>query len=100
MAYDDKDEGRVFPTRTGVATGSANERTMLDVVGASGIRTQNRGIVGPEGQKGTVRLRTRGGSPEFVTEFEPVDTRSEEEVYMDSGALDLRSVNLTNPLVL
>lgn len=100
MAYDDKDEGRVFPTRTGVATGSANERTMLDVVGASGIRTQNRDIVGPEGQKGTVRLRTRGGSPEFVTEFEPVDTRSKKEVYMDSGALDLLSVNLTNPLAL
>lgn len=97
MAYDDKDEGRVFPTRTGVATGSANERTMLDVVGAGGIRTQNRDIVGPEGQKGTVRLRTRGGSPEFVTEFEPSDDDVLEGVYMDSGAVDLISANPYDP---
>lgn len=97
MAYDDKYEGRVFPTRTVVATGSANERTMLDVVGAGGIRTQNRDIVGPEGQKGTVRLRTRGGAPEFVTEFEPSDDEVLEDVYMDSGAVDLISVNPYDP---
>lgn len=85
MAYDDKDKGRVFPTRTGVATGSANERTMLDVVGASGIRTQIRSIIGPDGRKGVVRLRTRGGSPEFVAEFE--SEGSKYEPHTDHGLI-------------
>ena len=33
MAYDDKDLDRLFPTRTGEATGTANERQMLDAIG-------------------------------------------------------------------
>ena len=54
----------VFPTRTGKATGGANERTMLDEAGGSdGIRTRIR-----ENADGSeTMLRTHGGMPRFYT---------------------------------
>lgn len=62
--YDDKTQGPVFPTRTGVAQGAATERVMLDVVnGASGIRTRIQ--TNPDGSQ--TMLRTRAGFPEFTT---------------------------------
>lgn len=63
-----------FPTRDGVATGSANERTMLDKVGYDGIRTELR-----EGPDGTITmLRTRGGHPEFTNR--PNEQQSQKSV--------------------
>jgi len=97
MAYDDKDLNILFPTRQGEATGTSNERTMLDKTGSSGIRTQIREIISSDGRHGTVRLRTRAGSPEFVTEFEPADDDTQEAVYMDSGLVDLISVAPSDP---
>jgi hypothetical protein len=64
MAYDDKDLGPVFPTRTGPPQGKTTERGMLDVVGgAAGIRT--RVAENLDGSK--TLLRTRAGNPEFIT---------------------------------
>jgi len=97
MAYDDKDEGRVFPTRTGVATGSANERTMLDELGgANGIRHRQR--MGADGV--TTHVKTRGGHPHFWNEPLPSDEESIAPIYMDSGVVDLISVNPLDPLSL
>lgn len=97
MAYERDDASApVFPTRKGEATGASNERTMIDTVGADGIRTQQRSIIGSDGRKGMVRLRTRAGFNDFVTEFDPSDEVSE-VVYMDSGAVDLISVNPSDP---
>ena len=65
MVFDDKDDGLIFPTRHGVAQGSAVERQMLSAVGGpDSIRT--RLLTNPDGS--TTRLKTRGGKPEFVTE--------------------------------
>ena len=52
----------VLPTRDGGATGHANERQMLAVTPAGGIRTQLRDTPGG----GTTLLRTRNGFPEFT----------------------------------
>ena len=63
MSYDDKRAGLIFPTRDGAAQGTALERKMLDAVGGSGgIRTRILDTL-----DATVRLKTRGGHPEFVT---------------------------------
>lgn len=64
MSFSDDDDFSLFKTRDGQATGHANERTMLDVVGGQRtIRTQIRD--NPDGS--TTRLKTRGGFAEFVT---------------------------------
>lgn len=64
MSFSDDDDFSLFKTRDGRATGHANERTMLDVVGGKRtIRTQIRD--NPDGS--TTRLKTRGGFAEFVT---------------------------------
>lgn len=96
MAYDDDKLGRLFPTRSGDATGTANERKLLDTLGgADNIRTRTQRFV--EGTKvTTTRLRTRAGNPEFVTEVTDDDDETP-EVFMDSGAVDLVSVAPDNP---
>lgn len=96
MAYDDKDIGRLFPTRTGDATGTANERKMLDAIdGSNQIRTRIQQTV--EGSKvTTTRLRTRAGNPDFITEVTD-DDEENEFVYMDSGAVDLLALDESNP---
>lgn len=63
MSYKDGDWS-IFPTRTGIATGSANERQMLDAIGgADSFRT--RVMVNADGS--TTILRTKGGMPRFMT---------------------------------
>jgi len=95
MAYDDKDDTK-FPTRFGQATGRANERTMLDELnGANGIRHRQR--MGADGV--TTHVKTRGGHPHFWNEPLPKDDEEPvSPIYMDSGAIDLLSVNPANPL--
>lgn len=95
MAYDDKDDTK-FPTRFGQATGHANERTMLDELGgANGIRHRQR--MGADGV--TTHVKTRGGHPHFWNEPLPKDDEEPvSPIYMDSGAIDLLSVNPANPL--
>lgn len=65
MSWDNDDD--LFPplqTREGPATGHANERTMLGIVGGQKtIRTQLRD--NPDGSQ--TRLKTRGGFADFVT---------------------------------
>jgi len=65
MSWDDDNNLlRPFNTREGTATGHANERTMLGIVGGPNtIRTQLRD--NPDGSQ--TRLKTRGGFAEFVT---------------------------------
>lgn len=65
MSWNDDDNLlRPFQTREGTATGHANERTMLGIVGGPNtIRTQLRD--NPDGSQ--TRLKTRGGFAEFVT---------------------------------
>lgn len=95
MAYDDKDDTK-FPTRFGQATGHANERTMLDELGgANGIRHRQR--MGADGA--TTHVKTRGGHPHFWNEPLPKDDEEPvSPIYMDSGAIDLLSVNPANPI--
>lgn len=96
MAYDDNKLGRLFPTRTGDATGTANERKMLDILdGADNIRTKVQRFV--EGTKvTTTRLRTRAGNPEFITEVTDDDDEPE-SIYMDTGVVDLLSIAPDDP---
>lgn len=60
--YDDDNFGGIFPRRTGVPTGAANERKMLDGIGGSeGFRTQQKTNL----DGSITMLRTRNGMPEF-----------------------------------
>jgi hypothetical protein len=62
MAYDDINK-TFFPTRTGDSAGTALERKLLDNTrGATGIISRTRLL--PDGS--TLRLRTRGGFPDFI----------------------------------
>ena len=70
--FDDKDLGVVFPTRTGTAAGTGQERVMLDHVGANSIRTY---IVGD------TMLRTRNGMPEFSS----LNTQGSSAASLDRG---------------
>lgn len=63
MSYIDKLLGTLFPTRSGAATGAANERQMLDKTEPESFQSVYRSL--PDG---AVRLRTKGGMPEFVVE--------------------------------
>ena len=62
--FDDPKFGNLFPTRTGTASGTANERQMLDTLGgADGFRTRvQRNADGSE-----TTLRTKDGMPQFST---------------------------------
>lgn len=63
MSYYDKTFGSLLPTRNGEATGSANERQMLDKIGGStGYRKSFR--INPDGS--TTMLTTKNGSPQFT----------------------------------
>lgn len=64
MSFCDNKFGELFPTRTGEASGTANERKMLDAIGGSDsfrtrIETTDSGA--------TVMLRTKNGMPQFST---------------------------------
>lgn len=64
MSYNDKKFGPIFPVRNGVATGSANERQMLDTIGGSeSFRTR---IQKNDDGSETI-LRTKNGMPQFTT---------------------------------
>ena len=65
MSWADDEWGKpFFPTRSGGATGHANERIMLDSVGGmDGIRTKIR----TNADGSTTILKTRGGMPVFYT---------------------------------
>lgn len=98
MPFDDKYLGTIFPTRNGVPTGAALERTMLDAVdGAQGIRT--RLLVQPDGR--ATRLKTRAGNPEFVTDEPQRAAVTDTPVdYMTSGAYvfgPLGGINVKHP---
>jgi len=65
MSWADDEWGKpFFPTRSGGATGHANERMMLDAVGGmDGIRTK----IHTNDDGSTTILKTRGGMPVFYT---------------------------------
>lgn len=80
MSLADDEWGKpFFPTRFGEATGHANERILLDLVGGTGgIRTR----VQEDADGTTTILKTRGGMPVFMTTSEqvviqPVETPTE-----------------------
>lgn len=94
MAYDDKQFGTLFPTRTGGATGTANERKMLDALGGSeGFRTR----IQTNSDGTTTMLRTKNGMPQFTTT--KVDTEVC-ELFMDSGLVDFGSIGYASPELL
>ena len=98
MPYDDKDLGIIFPTRKGEPIGSDNERTMIDnIEGSDQIRTSIRISEDENGCKKTVRLRTRWGYPDFVTEKVCKTGEETEPIYMDSGIVDMFSVVPDSP---
>ena len=75
MPYKD-DDWSIFPTRTGMATGSANERQMLEAIGgAEGFRTRIQ--VSGDGKTQTI-LRTKNGMPQFETRVTEDEVASEE----------------------
>jgi hypothetical protein len=64
MSYSDKKFGDIFPTRTGVVSGTANERKMLDAIGGSdSFRTRIE--TAADGTE--TMLRTKNGQPQFST---------------------------------
>lgn len=85
------DDKIIFPTRFGDATGKANERKMLDVVGGhAGIRTKFR----TDSDGVTTRLRTHSGMPRFINEPDlGGDEETEALPFMDSGAIDVTSLS-------
>ena len=96
MAYDDKEKnGTIFPVRTGVATGGANERQMLDVLsGSQNIRTELRDNL--DGSQ--TMLRTRGGFPEFSTNHTVGTPTDICFIAMDTGVVDMLDVGDGQPL--
>lgn len=94
MAYDDKKDTK-FPTRGAPATGTSNERTMLDELGgADGIRYRQR-----TGADGTVtHVKTRAGHPHFWSETTETPEENVEKIYMDSGIVDLLSIDEYSPV--
>lgn len=81
LVWDDDDKSNPweqFQTREGRATGHANERTMLGIVGGQNtIRTQIRD--NPDG--GKTMLRTRGGFAEFTTTEPPAKENPKPEIH-------------------
>jgi len=79
--FNDKKFGCLFPTRTGGATGTANERKMLDAIsGSEGFRTRMQ--TAADGS--VTMLRTRNGRPEFTTVKKQLAAVIE-LLYMDNG---------------
>lgn len=96
MSYYDKTFGNVLPTRNGAATGTANERQMLDRIGGSaGYRKQFQ--TNPDGS--TTMLTTKNGMPQFTTYGATVAviTTSLADVYMESGQLEWSFPGELNP---
>jgi len=94
MAYED-DKKTTFPTRNGTATGTSNERTMLEELGGvDGIRHRQR--LGSDGV--ATHVKTRGGFPHFWNDPIPATEEDLSPIYMDSGVVDLLSVAQNNPL--
>lgn len=85
MAYDDKKLGRLFPTRTGPAIGTANERKMLDALGGSdSFRTR----IEKDLSAGTTTvLRTKNGMPRFYTTVESSEQENPVNAYVETGEL-------------
>lgn len=77
-----------LPVRTGIPTGDANERQMLEKTGRLGndsFVTAIRDINGG----GTVMLRTRGGNPEFSTTMPEQESEDHEFCpKIDTGLVD------------
>lgn len=95
MSFNDKAFGAIFPTRDGVATGSSNERQMLDKLGgAEGFKKTYRTLT----DGSVVRCSTRNGMPEFVVE-RTAETPSTTELfpYMESGVLEFSYPGDQNP---
>lgn len=91
MSFFDKRFGEIFPVRTGVPAGTANERQILDAIGGSeGFRTriQKDATTGID-----TMLRTKNGMPQFSNL--PVQAGEDGPIFMDSGAID---VGPTGPL--
>lgn len=64
-----------LPTRDGIATGGANERVMASKVDPTSIRT----VIRTHADGSETRLRTRGGSLEYVTVLPPPEERKRED---------------------
>lgn len=88
----DEGEDQIFPTREGALIGTSNERTMLESVGARGIRTKIQNNI----DGSTTMLRTRNGFPEFTTSA-VTSTQEKTTVYLESGQIDVGSMGTTNP---
>jgi len=92
MAFDDKKLGTIFPVRTGIATGSSNERQMLQSsVKVESFVTRIRN--GADGS--TTIMRTKGGMPQFETTRPYVDEEKCPGMYLESGLIDLVNISLT-----
>jgi hypothetical protein len=84
VSYDDDTFGTIFPRRTGVPTGHANERAMLDGLGGSeGFRKRFRDNV----DGSVTRLDTKNGQPQFSNSGAPTQA-ARTDIYMESGQLD------------
>lgn len=73
MSYSDKRFGDILPTRTGVPSGTANERQMLDAIGGSAsFRTRIRNAA--DGSE--TMVRTKNGMPQFSTSSKAGESES------------------------
>ena len=82
--FDDPKFGNLFPTRTGTASGTANERKMLDAIGGSN-NFRTRLMTNPDGS--TTMLRTKNGMPQFSTTRSTQIATEIAGIYMESGQL-------------
>lgn len=97
MAYEDKDIKTLFPTANSGEVGAHEQRTGIDHVGgANQIRTSIR-LEETDSCKSTIRLRTRAGFPDFVVERVCSKDEESQPVYMDTGAVEITSVNPSDP---
>lgn len=88
--FDDKEFGTIFPVRHGEATGTANERQMLDTLGgSSGFRTR----ILTDAQGNEVMLRTKNGMPQFETKTVK-SAENKEPLGMDNGVVDLVAASI------
>lgn len=94
MSWPDDEFSNILPTRTGDATGGANERQMLRGSSES-FRTKFR--LHADGS--TTMLRTRNGMPEFINTPAPEEEEEEEEqqLYMETGQLQWTWPGEENP---
>jgi len=94
MAYNDKKFGQLFPTRHGGATGTANERQMLDALGGTdGYRTRYQTNL----DGSVTRCDTKNGMPQFTTSLAPTDNVVTYDIYMESGQLEWTYPGELNP---